>query len=544
MGDVYGIDLGTTFCSCARMDDTDVLGDLEDLELDGGGGDRHKNLPSVIYAHHHGGRVMAIVGRRAREQPMHPTAVLIERAKRYLGTPDAPDWQVGDIAIDPVLASALILARIKNAVSPDDSPEPFRAVVTHPRDFFGNRKELVAQAAQLAGIDLVATLNEPEAAALSFFGSDDAIDVGTYLVFDLGGGTLDIAVLRKEDGAPPRVIGGHGDPKLGGADWDNKTIQWLEAKACTEHALDEYVAAMTDESAQRFRDFARVNVKEAFSNRKQFTVRFRPKFSDGRVLETPFQLLREDWESACAALVSRCREAIFVALEDCKLGPDGISRVLLVGGSTRLEMVRKLLGEVFPGKVLDGGPNPDLAVSRGAARYAAITSRRALAQTTDAAAGTGGNAEAALEIAPAMETTLAHAINVKVNKKVRQDGVERPMIWLEEVIAAGQELPICDHHVSLRAQGAGKIVIGIYEGPGGEYTEGRKPTLQLRLPVVNAHEGDIVSAYLSVDDAGRLSARAVHQRTGAEVKGSLEAEHDGRAKFAERARNLAAIVFA
>ncbi len=251
----------------------------------------------------------------------------------------------------PVEISAEILATLRFRAEDTFNDDIYGAVITVPAYFDDAQRQATKDAAQLAGLNVLRLINEPTAAAIAY-GLDNASE-GVYAIYDLGGGTFDISILRLTQGVFEVVATG-GDSALGGDDYDRALADWVLAKAGL--ALDTLSA--TDKAAlQR----AARACKEALT--AAATVTFSVQLA--KVLVN-FEMKAEDFETATAHLTQRTLAAVRKALRDAKLAKEDIQGVVLVGGSTRMPQVRKAVASFFGREPLTN-LNPDEVVALGAA---------------------------------------------------------------------------------------------------------------------------------------------------------------------------------
>ena len=251
----------------------------------------------------------------------------------------------------PVEISAEILATLRFRAEDTFDADIYGAVITVPAYFDDAQRQATKDAAQLAGLNVLRLINEPTAAAIAY-GLDNASE-GTYAIYDLGGGTFDISILRLSCGVFEVVATG-GDSALGGDDYDRALVEWVLAKAGV--AADTLTP--TDKAAlQR----AARSGKEALSSHTSapFSVQLAKALLN-------FELKAADFETATAHLTQRTLTAVRKALRDAKLTKDDIKGVVLVGGSTRMPQVRKAVASFF-GKEPLTNLNPDEVVALGAA---------------------------------------------------------------------------------------------------------------------------------------------------------------------------------
>jgi molecular chaperone HscA len=353
-----GIDLGTThsLVAAVRNGVAECLPDDEGRVL----------LPSVVHYHANGKRD---IGHAALAHPGVDAANTIASAKRLMGrnladihAPEQLAYALvqpegsGMVAIEtvagrktPVEISAEILATLRYRAEDTFDNDLYGAVITVPAYFDDAQRQATKDAAQLAGIKLLRLINEPTAAAIAY-GLDNASE-GIYAVYDLGGGTFDISVLRQARGVF-EVIATGGDSALGGDDYDAALGQWVLEKtgAAVQTAQDKAVLRLAAKAA-----------KEALTEAEQ--VIFSAQLS-GQTISLP--LSRADFDAATQALTARTLTAVRRALADAQLAKDEVQGVVMVGGSTRMPQVQTAVGNFF-GKPPLTNLNPDEVVALGAA---------------------------------------------------------------------------------------------------------------------------------------------------------------------------------
>ena len=251
----------------------------------------------------------------------------------------------------PVEVSAEILAALRQRAEDTFDDDIYGAVITVPAYFDEAQRQATKDAAQLAGLHVLRLINEPTAAAIAY-GLDNASE-GVYAVYDLGGGTFDISVLRLSQGVF-EVISTGGDSALGGDDYDRALVEWALAKAGL--AADTLTAS--DKAA--LQKTARA-CKEALSAAP--SVPFSVQLAKASI---NFEMKADDFETTCAHLTQRTLAAVRKALRDAALTREDIQGVVLVGGSTRMPQVRKSVGSFFGREPLTN-LNPDEVVALGAA---------------------------------------------------------------------------------------------------------------------------------------------------------------------------------
>lgn len=250
----------------------------------------------------------------------------------------------------PVEISAEILATLRYRAEDTFNDDLYGAVITVPAYFDDAQRQATKDAAKLAGINLLRLINEPTAAAIAY-GLDNASE-GIYAVYDLGGGTFDISILRLTKGVF-EVIATGGDSALGGDDYDQALAQWVLAQAGVSLSQVQDLAAVR---------MAAKRCKEALTDSNEAV--FSMDLHSGQCLEQ--RVTRADFDQATAALTKRSISAVRRALRDADLQPEEVQGVVMVGGSTRMPQVQEAVEAFFDRKPLTN-LNPDEVVALGAA---------------------------------------------------------------------------------------------------------------------------------------------------------------------------------
>lgn len=355
-----GIDLGTThsLVAAVRNGVAECLPDDEGRLL----------LPSIVRYAPQGKRD---IGYAARGHEVDDAANTIVSVKRWMGRSLADlDAQVQQLpyqfeqAADqgmvslvtragsksPVEISAEILATLRYRAEDTFNDDLYGAVITVPAYFDDAQRQATKDAAKLAGIHLLRLINEPTAAAIAY-GLDNASE-GVYAVYDLGGGTFDISILRLAQGVF-EVIATGGDSALGGDDYDAALMQWVLAQThTTVEVADDWVALRLAAKA----------CKEQLTDAPKAV--FNATLRSGAVVT--HTVTREDFAQLSAALTKRSLSAVRRALRDADLAVEDVQGVVMVGGSTRMPQVQAAVGELF-GQTPLTNLNPDEVVALGAA---------------------------------------------------------------------------------------------------------------------------------------------------------------------------------
>ncbi|MFE7127058.1 Hsp70 family protein [Streptomyces sp. NPDC057617] len=362
---VVGIDLGTTYCAVAVADRSGSPSIVRNRE--------GENItPSVVMFQ--GDTV--VVGSQAKRSAATAPDHVVQFVKRYMGEANPIYHSESGTPYRPEEISALLLKRLKEDAEMMLGEPVEQAVITVPAYFDDVRRKATQDAGRLAGLEVLRIVNEPTAAALAYGLDRSSADgeedgeggtrIGTVLVYDLGGGTFDVTVMRVEDG-DYTVIATDGDRNLGGFDWDGALMNYLNGAFMASGGPD-----LNEDSALQaeLRDKAEI-AKRTLSNAPQAVVMLS---AGGR--HEQIRVTREKLEEITAELLDRTRIITEGVLEEAGLGWDGIDRVLLVGGSTRMPMVQELIRRLS-GREPERGIAQDEVVALGAALVALDAAVRA-----------------------------------------------------------------------------------------------------------------------------------------------------------------------
>jgi len=368
MSRIVGIDLGTTNSLVAYVDEKTglprVIPDRDGQAL----------LPSIVSFASEG----VLVGAAARRQLVRRPDTTVYSVKRLMGRgyEDVKDElcyfpfkvlpcegivkiQVRDREVTPPEVSAIVLKSLKERAEAHFGEPIERAVITVPAYFNDSQRQATKDAGRIAGLDVVRIVNEPTAASLAY--GLQKIREGVIAVYDLGGGTFDISILRVKDGVF-EVLATNGNTHLGGDDFDREIVLWLLEDIRQKH--DVYLGR-DPEAMQELRLAAEAaKIRLSFDERTVLTIPF-----DGFTYRR--EITRGELEQLIARLVDSTLRPCRMALADAGLAPTDIDEVVLVGGSTRIPVVRRRVGELF-GKTPHSQLNPDEVVALGAAVQAHI----------------------------------------------------------------------------------------------------------------------------------------------------------------------------
>jgi molecular chaperone DnaK len=376
-----GIDLGTTFSSLACLDEQGRPEVMENAEGE-------LLTPSVVYFGEEG----VIVGKEAARSGREDPEKLVANSKRFLGV-RAHAWEINGGFYTPVDIAAFILRKLKHDFEHQRGPIS-QAVISVPAHFTSQQRHLTLVAARQAELNVLDLINEPVAAALTFLlgaglNFSPLVDDQTLLVYDLGGGTFDLSLVRYTQ-EQIRVLAANGDLRLGGIDWNQRLIDNLTTRFHADHVIDlaadtRYVRRLHDpiEEAKR-------SLTNPFKSQTRVTITYRG-------IQGQYPLTRDLFESLTRDLVERTQTLTEQLVKDAFATPEmfagtglsprtfletnrhwkQIDQILPVGGSTRMPMIRRMLDELCRKFLPEGfGPNyklsPDLAIAQGAALHGGL----------------------------------------------------------------------------------------------------------------------------------------------------------------------------
>ncbi|KGF61311.1 molecular chaperone DnaK [Metamycoplasma hominis] len=349
---ILGIDLGTTNSVVSVIEN----GTPKILENPNG----KRTTPSVV-AFKNG---ETIIGESAKRQ-LESNKDSVASIKRLMGTSQTVHLNNKDYKPEEI--SAMILSYMKDYADKKLGQPVKKAVITVPAYFDNAQREATKNAGIIAGLDVVRIINEPTAAALAFGLNKDKNENQKILVFDLGGGTFDVSLLEMESGTF-EVLATAGDNHLGGDDWDHEIVKWMveqiKSKYNFDPTTDKMAMARLKEEAER----AKITLSEQLI--ANISLPFLAMNENGPV-NVELEITRATFESMTEHLLQRTKKPLLDVLTEAKLTWNDINEVLLVGGSTRMPAVQKLVAEVT-NKKPNNSINPDEVVSVGAAIQGAI----------------------------------------------------------------------------------------------------------------------------------------------------------------------------
>ena len=377
MGKIIGIDLGTTN-SCVS-----VFEGNEPVVISNSEGKR--TTPSVVGFVDGGERK---VGDPAKRQAITNPQRTIFSIKRFMGENwsqvqaeisrvpykvvnenNMPRVDVDGRLYTPQEISAMILQKMKKTAEDYLGQEVTEAVITVPAYFSDSQRQATKEAGQIAGLDVKRIVNEPTAAALAY-GVDKANKDMKIAVFDLGGGTFDISILEFGGGVF-EVLSTNGDTHLGGDDFDQVIIDWLAAEFKAEEGVDLKADPMALQRLKEAAEKAKIELSSTTTTDINLPYIMPVNGVPKHLVKT---LTRAKFEALAHNLIQACLEPCKKAMQDAGLSTSEIDEVILVGGSSRIPAVQKLVEDYF-GKAPSKGVNPDEVVAVGAAIQGAILNK-------------------------------------------------------------------------------------------------------------------------------------------------------------------------
>ena len=347
MAKIIGIDLGTTFSAVS------VLEGGKPVIIPSAEGER--TTPSVVAINNDGER---LIGRVARNQAITNPENTVRSIKRHMGE----DYKVKifDKEYTPQEVSAMILQKLKSDAEAYLGQKVNDAVITVPAYFNDSQRQATKDAGKIAGLNVLRIINEPTAASLAY-GLDKSND-HTVLVFDFGGGTFDVSILELGDGVF-EVKATSGDNHLGGDDIDEIIIEWISREFKKSNGID----LREDKTAlQRLKEAAeKAKIELSSKTTTSINIPFITADSTGPK-HLNMELSRAKFEGLIEGIIERLKVPTEKALKESGVSIDKIDKVILIGGSTRIPSVQKLVKDLT-GKDGDKSVNPDEAVALGAA---------------------------------------------------------------------------------------------------------------------------------------------------------------------------------
>jgi len=357
MAKVIGIDLGTSNSAAAVMmgGKPTIIPAAEGVTVGG------KAFPSIVSFKD--GELL--VGEPARRQAVTNPENTILAAKRKMGTDHV--YKINGKEYKPQQISAFILQKIKKDAEAFIGDKVEKAVITVPAYFNDNQRQATKDAGTIAGLEVVRIINEPTAASLAF-GLDKAKRDVKILVYDFGGGTLDVTIMEMGGGVF-EVMSTSGDTQLGGTDMDKAIIDYVVDEFKKKEGID---LSQDNTAMTRIREAsekAKIELSTVMETDINLPFISHDPSAGSKNLE--LRLTRAKLEELVRPIVEKCKPSLEKALEDAKVSSSDISKIVMVGGPTRMPIVKKFVAEVV-GKETESGVDPMEAVATGAAIQAGI----------------------------------------------------------------------------------------------------------------------------------------------------------------------------
>ena len=477
---IVGIDLGTTNSEIA------VYRDGRPVVLTDDRG--RMMLPSVVGLSETG---ELLVGEEARNQFMLYPERTVRSIKRRMGT-DAR-VRLGERDYAPQEISAIILSRLKETAQLRLGGPVRRAVITVPAYFSDAQRQATREAGEIAGLEVVRIVNEPTAAALVY---EAAQHQGKrILVYDLGGGTFDVSVVRIEGGVV-EVISSHGNNQLGGDDFDEKIVAHV-----LEHLKLKQGVSLSDQPQA----MARI-LRGAETAKKQLSdhpyARIEEEYlavNDGKPVNLDLELSRDEYEAMIMPFIEETLAAVHVALGSADLTSSQVDEILLVGGATRTPLIRRRLVEAF-GREPRGEVDPDLCVAMGAAIQ--------------------GAAMAGTEVSAVLIDVTPYTFGTSALGEL--DDSLYPYCFVP-IIPKNTPIPVRRSEVFYTvADGQTSVEVRIYQGENRDAEENVRIG-EFRVDgLSNAPAGNPVILDLALDRDGILQVSAREKKTGLEQRITIE----------------------
>lgn len=469
-GMLVGIDLGTTNSAVALWQDgaPQLVPNALGKEL----------TPSAVSLAKGG---QAWVGEAALDRMATHPADTVTSFKRMMGT--ASTVTLAGTTLTPEDLSAMVLRSLADDVEAATGERPSGAVITVPAYFNERQRRATRRAGEIAGLEVKRLINEPTAAALAF-GLADRGDREPFLVFDLGGGTFDVSIVEMFEGIV-EVRASAGDNRLGGDDFDEALVRLVEP-LLPDHALLNRLPA---DRRRALLTLAAERTRRALSSAEEadFTV---------VVEDTPLtaRVTTEAFEEAVAPLVKRLRDPVIRALRDCHIDVRTLSDIVLVGGATRMPVVRKALTRMF-GRFPNATVHPDHAVALGAAIQAGLLS--------------GGDGLEEIRISDVAPFTLGVNTSTRDAHGRYHDDIFAPIIERNTPVPVSRM-----ERFFTMADNQRKVLFAIYQGEARDVKKNVKLG-ELEVPVPPRPAGEVpVEVRFTYDTSGLLEVDVAVPETG------------------------------
>ncbi len=483
---LVGIDLGTTNSAVALWKDG-----APQLVLNALGKELTPSAVSIAK----GGQTW--VGEAALDRMATHPADTVTSFKRMMGTESTVT--LAGTTLTPEDLSAMVLRSLADDVEAATGERPTGAVITVPAYFNERQRRATRRAGEIAGLEVKRLINEPTAAALAF-GLTDRGDREPFLVFDLGGGTFDVSIVEMFEGIV-EVRASAGDNRLGGDDFDEALVKLVEPLLGNPDAL----ATLPADRRHALLTLAAERTRRALSSAEEadFTI-----VADGTPLTA--RVTTEAFEEAAAPLVKRLRDPVIRALRDCHIDVKTLSDIVLVGGATRMPVVRKALTRMF-GRFPNATVHPDHAVALGAAIQAGLLS--------------GGDGLEEIRITDVAPFTLGVATATRDQHGRYHDDIFAPIIERNTPVPVSRI-----EGFRTLADNQRQVVFAIYQGEARDVKKNVKLG-ELTVPVPPRPAGEVaVDVRFTYDTSGMLEVDVEVPATGMKRNLVIVDEEDRRSQ--------------
>ena len=501
-----GIDLGTTYSCIAWLNEYGQPVTIPNQEGE-------LSTPSVVFFD----GSQPVVGTEAMRNAIASPDRVIQHAKRYMGNAEK-FWKIDDTRYSPVHVSGMILRKLI-AAAQEQIGEIREAVITVPAQFSDAQRHATMQAGHAAGLERIEMINEPVAAALCHVLGNEglaftelAIDQ-QLLVFDLGGGTLDLAIVKYKTNEV-RVLASDGDLELGGLDFTNVLVDAAAEKFIADFGNDP----RSHRGSLQFLSLEAEQAKRSLSVRPRAAITVQ---HEGH--RKTYQIGQPEFESLSRKLIQRCEEITRRILKDNKFGWAHIDVVLTTGGASRMPMIRESLKKLS-GRTLNSSLSPDQSIAHGAAYYAGML------LSNDQYARTVFNSSASSRLAKVQQQSVnARALGILI----RDDSGQRVPHYL---IPANTPLPVAKTHVfGTVADNQNRVHVRIVESGAGS---DRPPTVlgdcEITDLPANLPEGTEIEVTISYDHQARVHVSAREPVSGCRAEAEIIRQENVNSQLQEQ----------
>ncbi len=477
---IIGIDLGTTHSEVAIWEQ----GQIKVLDVDGS-----RLMPSCVALDEHD---RLLVGSIARNQYVLNPENTVRSVKRLMGSDS--QIRLGKQQYTPQEISAFILRKLKKVAEDYLGKNVEKAVITVPAYFTDAQRQATRDAGAIAGLDVVRILNEPTAAAIAYE-VDQSEEARTILVYDLGGGTFDVSIVKSEQGVL-EVLASHGNNQLGGDDFDALIVDFIvqhlqetqSIDVCSNAIAMAKIFRLAEQAKCQLSDQPFVTIEEAYLTQQ-----------DDLPIHLTIELSRMQFEDRIMDCIDQTFDSLHIAMKDAGLTPADIDVFLLAGGSSRIPCVRERLLHEFQLQA-HAEIEPDLSVAIGAGRQAAMLAGLQLSTVL-------------LDVTP--YTYGSSAIG-------HLHGEPYPFMYVP-ILSKNSQLPIEKSEAFMtNYDGQSEVVVTIYQGEDEDALNNVKVGEFIVNGLQDVAKGNLIIVTLHLDLNGVLQVTAVEKSSGLEKSISIK----------------------